>query len=115
MRERDGRRRRARRHGSGIMTTPGDTELVSDGTLPCPVQSPGGLPCVKHIPRGWTASEGHGGGHFWMAPEVRAALDRGDHYDATAAISGQPFSFHRAEDCAPGCLQYRDQRGKIPL
>lgn len=78
---------------------------VSDGTLPCPVPSPGGLPCVKRIPKGWTADEGHGGGHFWTSPEIAQALERG-HYDAKAALAGQPFTIHQPEDCTPACLQW---------
>lgn len=80
-------------------------ERISDGTLPCPVPSPGGLPCVKRIPRGWTAGEGHGGGHFWMSAETEHALERG-HYDATATLAGQPFTIHQPEDCTPVCPHY---------
>lgn len=75
---------------------------TSDGTMPCPVPSTTGLPCSKTIPPGWTADEGHGGGHFWVGPELDAILT-GGHYDATAAMSGQPFAGHLPEDCFPGC------------
>ena len=77
-----------------------DATATSDGTMACPVPSPSGLPCVKRIPQGWTADEGHGGGHWWESPETSRALERG-HYDATAAISGQPFTIHQPEEC-PG-------------
>jgi hypothetical protein len=60
---------------------------------------------VKRIPEGWTADEGHGGGHFWISPRTSQALDRG-HYDATAALAGQPFTIHQPGDCTPGCPQY---------
>lgn len=86
---------------------------ISDGTMPCPVPHPDGIdaPCTKTIPKGWTADEGHGGGHCWMSPKVRESFDRDDHYDAHAALSGQPFSFHRAEDCPgrPECNDWRAQ------
>jgi hypothetical protein len=78
---------------------------VSDGTMPCPVPSPGGLPCSKRIPAGWTASEGHGGGHFWVSPETAQALDTG-HYDALAALAGKPFTVHQPADCTPECPRY---------
>lgn len=79
---------------------------VSDGTMPCPVPSPQGLPCVKRIPEGWTADEGHGGGHFWISPEIEQALERG-HYDARAALAGQPFRIHQPEDCTPSCPHWQ--------
>lgn len=88
-----------------------ETTLVSDGTMPCPVPHPDGIdaPCTKTIPNGWTADEGHGGGHCWMSPTTREQLDRDDHYDATAAISGLPFNLHRAKDCPgrPDCNDWR--------
>ena len=90
------------------------TPVTSDGTMPCPVPSPNGLPCVKHIPAGWTADEGHGGGHFWMSPETSTALDHG-HYDATAALAGKPFTIHQPEDCTPGCWQYRESAVRAQL
>lgn len=68
--------------------------------IPCPVRSPGGLPCTKTIHPGWTVEEGHGGGHFWASPELQAIF-AGGHFDATAALSGRPFDGHRPEDC-PG-------------
>ncbi len=86
------------------------TEPISDGTMPCPVPSPSGLPCTKHIPAGWAASEGHGGGHFWASPQFQAIFD-GGHYDATAALSGQPFDGHLLEDCAPGCPKWETGDG----
>ena len=87
--------------------------IRSDGMVPCPVPAPHtGDPCTKRIPSGWTVDQGHGGGHFWMPAAIRERLDRGDHYDSTAAISGQPFTFHTAEDCAPGCWQFPDTAGK---
>jgi hypothetical protein len=82
-----------------VTTSEGGT-TTSDGTMPCPVPSPDGKPCVKRIPAGWTADEGHGGGHWWQSPETSKALERG-HYDAAAAISGLPFAIHQPEDC-PG-------------
>lgn len=69
------------------MTVP----AVSDGTMPCPVPSPTGPPCSKKIPAGWTADEGHSGGH----------------YDASAALAGLPFEGHSPEDCRPGCPKWR--------
>lgn len=66
---------------------------VSDGTTLCPVPHPGGdstMRCCKQIPKGWTADEGHAGGHMWMTAETAALFDSGN-YDAVAAISGQPF------------------------
>lgn len=90
-----------------------DSSPVSDGTMPCPVPHPDGAdaPCTKPIPKGWTAAEGHGGGHFWMGRETAAALDRGDHYDAHAALSGRPFTFHRPSEC-PGFPDCNDWRAK---
>ncbi|GAA4208992.1 hypothetical protein GCM10022252_74860 [Streptosporangium oxazolinicum] len=76
--------------------------LISDGTMPCPVPSPNGLPCSKTIPSGWAAEEGHGGGHFWVGPELDAIF-AGGHYDARAALAGQPFEGHLPENCFPGC------------
>jgi hypothetical protein len=79
---------------------------VSDGTMPCPVPSPGdGAPCSKRIPKGWTADEGHGGGHWWIWPKDQARMDSG-HFDARAALSMQPFSVHQPADCHPGCDQW---------
>lgn len=88
---------------------PAGITAISDGTMPCPVPSPGGLPCVKHIPHGWTAGMGHGGGHFWISPEISQAMDRG-HFDATAALAGESFAIHQPGDCTPECLYY----GKPP-
>ncbi|MEU9355026.1 hypothetical protein AB0D65_29530 [Streptomyces griseoloalbus] len=63
---------------------------------------------LKRIPRGWAAAEGHGGGHFWQAPEVAELKARGAHYDPGMLLSGQPTPWHLPEDCAPGCWQWRD-------
>lgn len=71
-----------------------------ENPIPCPVRSPGGLPCTKSIHPGWTVEEGHGGGHFWISPDDGAILD-GGHYDATAMLAMQPFDGHLPEDC-PG-------------
>lgn len=79
------------------MTVPVST---AENPIPCPVPSPTGLPCCKPIPNGWTAEEGHAGGHFWISPGWLAIMD-GGHYDATAAISGRPVDGHLPEDC-PG-------------
>lgn len=87
------------------MTTTTAIALVSDGAMPCPVRSPGDLPCTKRIPTGWTAEEGHGGGHFWCDEETMALFDRG-HYDAVAALSGEPFGEHDPADCTPQCPRY---------
>lgn len=76
---------------------------TAENRLPCPVRTPEGLPCTKKIPIGWTADEGHGGGHFWMSPEVAEILE-GGHYDSVAAMSGRPFAWHLPEDCpGAGC------------
>ncbi|MEU4703307.1 hypothetical protein [Nonomuraea dietziae] len=82
--------------------------MVSDGTMSCPVPSPAGLPCSKRIPAGWVASEGHGGGHFWVSPEVEAIFD-GGHFDASAALAGLPFEGHLPQDCRPGCPKWRER------
>lgn len=87
------------------MTTEPQAVPVSDGTMPCPVPSPTGLPCTKTIPAGWTADEGHGGGHFWISPEGSDALAN-QHYDAGALLAGQPVQFHKPEDCHPGCWRW---------
>jgi hypothetical protein len=52
---------------------------------------------------------GHGGGHFWISPEISQAMDRG-HFDATAALAGESFAIHQPGDCTPECLYY----GKPP-
>lgn len=88
------------------------SDQLSDGTMPCPVPHPdGGLikPCRKRIPKGWTAEEGHGGGHMWMSAETEAVLDCG-HYDATALLAGLPASTHAPEDCGPPCPCYFDTK-----
>jgi len=90
-------------------TPEAEVSTISDGTMPCPVPSPDGLPCTKTIPDGWTPEEGHGGGHFWMSPEGAAVLDSG-HYDVVALISGRPAEHHDPEDCHPGCPRWRGRR-----
>jgi hypothetical protein len=87
-----------------------DTETVSDGTMPCPVPSPDhGHPCTKMIPRGWTADEGHGGGHFWQSPRAAELEALGAHYDPAVALSGQPTPWHLPKDCTPDCWKWRDR------
>lgn len=74
----------------------------------CPVPHPDGdpaRPCIKLIPKGWAQDEGHAGGHMWMSEDTAAILD-GGHFDATGAISGQPFSGHLPEDCTPECPKW---------
>lgn len=51
-------------------------------TAPCRAPKTG-HPCVKRIPNGWAAAEGHGGGRFWQAPAV-AELEAGAHQSPTA-------------------------------
>jgi hypothetical protein len=86
---------------------PSDTAPVSDGTMPCPVPAPETRhPCVKPIPKGWTADEGYGGGHFWQAPAVAALQARGAHYDAGTLLSGQPTPWHLPQDCTPDCWKW---------
>lgn len=80
---------------------------VSDGTMPCPVPSPDtGNPCTKGIPPGWTADEGHGGGHFWQDPVITKALVAGAHYDAARALTGLSTKWHMAADCTPDCWKW---------
>lgn len=86
---------------------------VSDGTMPCPVPAPEtGHPCIKKIPPGWTADEGHGGGHFWQSPGAAAAQARGVHYDAGQLLSGQPTPYHEPADCTPQCLRWNERRSR---
>ena len=73
---------------------------TSENPIPCPVRSPGGLPCTKTIHPGWTVEEGHAGGHFWTGDQLKAIFD-GGHYDAASALSGLPFDGHLPQDC-PG-------------
>lgn len=80
---------------------------TAENPIPCPVLSPGGLPCAKLIPSGWTADEGHGGGHFWVSDHL-AAIFAGGHLDATAALSGLPFSGHLPQDCPGDTCPHRD-------
>ncbi|MGW3627802.1 hypothetical protein [Streptomyces sp. NPDC000880] len=82
-------------------------EPISDGTMSCPVRAPEtGNPCVKRIPSGWAAAEGHGGGHFWQAPEVAELKARGSHYDAGSLLSGQPTPWHMPKYCTPECWKW---------
>ncbi len=77
---------------------------ISDGTLPCPVTHEG-IPCTKQIPKGWHENEGHSGGH-WFQQHVLAEAMRSGHYDAVAALSGEPFTIHAPADCpGPTCPQ----------
>lgn len=83
--------------------------LVSDGTMPCPVPHPAGedMPCTKTIPAGWTAADGHGGGHMWMSAATERLLDSG-HFNASAALAGLPFGAHDPADCDHNCPRYWD-------
>lgn len=82
---------------------------VSDGTMPCPAPHPDGAdaPCIKKIPKGWTADEGHAGGHMWMSAATADLLER-DHFNARDALSGLPFGPHDPADCHPYCPRYWD-------
>ncbi|GAA2901680.1 MULTISPECIES: hypothetical protein [Streptomyces] len=92
---------------AGAIKTSEYPELISDGTMPCPVPAPEtGHPCVKRIPSGCAAAEGHGGGHFWQAPEVADLKARGAHYDLGTLLSGQPTPWHMPEDCTPDCWKW---------
>lgn len=81
------------------------TAAVSDGTLRCPA-AVDGLVCRKHIPAGWTADDGHSGGHVFASDQTWEILQRG-HFDATALISGAQTEAHLPERCstpdAVGC------------
>ncbi|RKR92664.1 hypothetical protein BDK92_7140 [Micromonospora pisi] len=91
------------------MTNPAPTS-TNENPLPCPVASPDGLPCRKPIPKGWTADEGHAGGHFWMS-DAAFAIVAGGHFDASAALAGVPFTGHLPEDCPGGtCPNSPDRR-----
>lgn len=71
----------------------------SDGTWLCPASGPTVEHyCVKRIPEGWTTSEGHPGGHFWLT-NASEKIVRVGHYDVHAALSGQPFDGHLPADC----------------
>lgn len=70
---------------------------ISEGTMRCPEQHEG-KPCQKRIPNGWTANEGHAGGHWFQTDESYAQLNN-DHYDRGLLLSGQPTPRHRPEDC----------------
>ncbi|MCG8971774.1 hypothetical protein [Streptomyces sp. CL12-4] len=90
--------------------SPADPGTISDGTMPCPVPAPEtGHPCVKRIPQGWTAAEGHGGGHFWQAPKVAELEARGAHYDPGTLLSGQPTPWHLPNDCSPECWKWSER------
>ncbi len=83
---------------------------VSDGTMPCPVPHPDGAPqltCRKKIPTGWSADEGHPGGHFWL-DEATDELLRSGHFNAKAALSGEPFGPHDPADCDHNCPRFWD-------
>lgn len=85
-------------------------EPISDGTMPCPVPAPEtGHPCVKRIPNGWAAAEGHSGGHFWKAPRLIELEEAGVHFDAGSLLAGKPTPYHLPENCAPGCWKWRDR------
>ncbi|MFF2731743.1 hypothetical protein ACFVS9_28030 [Streptomyces sp. NPDC058008] len=89
------------------MTARDGAAAVSNGTMPCPVPDPvNGHPCTKKIPPGWTADEGHGGGHFWQSPKVAELQERGVHFDAGSFLSGKPTPWHEAKDCTPSCWKY---------
>ncbi|MEU1592798.1 hypothetical protein ABZ468_08030 [Streptomyces sp. NPDC005708] len=91
-------------------THPDFPEPISDGNLQCPVPSPDtGHPCVKPVHRGWTPSEGHGGGHFWKDPKITELEEQGAHFDAGRLLSGQPTPYHLPKDCTPDCLKWRDR------
>lgn len=86
---------------------------VSDGTMPCPVPAPEtGHPCMKKIPAGWTADEGHAGGHWWQDPAITEMQKRGVHFDYATLLSGQPAQSHEPEDCTPSCWKYGWSGGK---
>ncbi len=80
--------------------TPADRRVSLEGSqLPCPVRSPwGNKPCIRMIPSGWHVYEGHPGGHTWMTEQVRRIM-AGGHFDATAALNGEPFQGHLPEEC----------------
>jgi hypothetical protein len=84
-----------------------DTRIsTAENPIPCPVLSPSGVKCSKNIHPGWTVEEGHSGGHFWVGDRLEAIF-RGGHYDATAAISMQPFEGHLPEECPGESCPYR--------
>ncbi len=93
------------------MTARDGVVAVSDGTMPCPATSPEtGHPCIKKIPAGWAAEEGHGGGHWWQDPAITEMEKRGVHRDPVLLLSGQPTPWHEPEDCTPDCVQWRGAR-----
>jgi hypothetical protein len=65
----------------------------------CSSVSDTGLPCQKKL---YHAQNGeywdHAGGHIYALPETMEKF-RTLHYDAGAALSGQPVSFHFPEEC----------------
>lgn len=85
---------------------PVDQVSTVENPLPCPERSPAGVACTKTIPPGWTAAEGHAGGHFWVA-EPLLLIMRGGHYDTAAAVSGQQFDGHLPADCPGASCPYR--------
>lgn len=87
---------------------------VSDGAMPCPVPHPDGIPdssCSKKIPRGWTADEGHPGGHWWIGEQTVEFLRTG-HYDNRALLAGEPFGPHDPADCHPYCPRFWDEANR---
>ncbi|MFI6142432.1 hypothetical protein ACIBCC_30100 [Streptomyces griseus] len=85
-------------------------EPISDGTMRCPVPAPEtGHPCVKRIPNGWAAAEGHGGGHFWKSPKLTELENAGVHYDAGSLLAGKPTPYHLPGNCTPECWKWRDR------
>jgi hypothetical protein len=95
------------------MTARDGVTAVSDGTMPCPVPSPDTAhPCTKTIPAGWTAEEGHAGGHWWQDPAITELQKRGVHFDYAVLLSGQPAPWHEPEDCTPACWKYGWTGGK---
>lgn len=73
-------------------------ETVEDAGK-CSAVNSDGLSCQKRL---YHAVNGeywdHTGGHMYATPETMERL-RTQHYDATAALKGQPFSFHSPEEC----------------
>ncbi|WP_399553969.1 hypothetical protein [Streptomyces anulatus] len=99
-----------RNQASAWIAHPDYPESISDGTMPCPVPAPEtGHPCVKRIPNGWAAAEGHAGGHFWKAPRLTELEEAGAHFDAGSLLAGKPTPYHLPENCIPGCWKWRDR------
>lgn len=78
----------------------------------CPAVAVDGQPCQKVIVG---ALGFHAGGHIFASDAVWAKLT-GDHFDARAAIAGEPFTTHRPEDCPgePECLTWSRLRPVTP-